>query len=41
MAWRGYFMLMDRTTGDPRDHVLLYSVEGSFRPAARLLALAV
>ena len=40
-AWRGYFGLMDRTNGDPRDHVVLYSVERSYRPAARLLALAV
>ena len=40
-AYRSYFTLMDRTNGDPRDHVVIYSVEGSYRPPARLLALAV
>jgi len=40
-AYRNYLAMMDRTNGDPRDHVLVYSIEGSYRPAARLLALAV
>ena len=40
-AYRCYLALKDRTSGDPRDRVLIYSIEGSYRPAARLLAFAV
>src|SRR5262245_24575188 len=40
-AYHAYLGVMDCSYGDPRDHVLLYSIEGSYRPGARLLALAV
>ena len=40
-ACSAYFALMDRDDGNPRDEVLLFSIVGSYRPAARLLALAI
>ena len=38
---RSYAALMDYSDRDPRDDVLLFSIVGSYRPAARLLALAI
>ena len=40
-ACRAYFATMDCSDGDPGDGVLLFSIVGSYRPAARLLALAI
>ena len=40
-AHQAYLALTDGANGNPRDHVLLYSIEGSYRPAARLFALAI
>jgi hypothetical protein len=38
---KAYFALMDCNDRDPRDEVLLFSIVGSYRPAARFLALAI
>jgi hypothetical protein len=38
---RSYAALMDCSERDPRNDVLLFSVVGTYRPAARLLALAI
>jgi len=38
---RAYFGLMDCSDRDPRDEVLLFSIVGNYRPAARFLALAI
>jgi len=40
-ACRGYAALMDCSNCDPRDEVLLFDIVGNYRPAARLLALAI
>jgi hypothetical protein len=38
---KAYFAVMDSGQGNPEDSVLLYSVVGTYRPAAKLLALAI
>jgi hypothetical protein len=40
-ACRRYAALMDCSDRDPRDEVLLFGVVKTYRPAARLLALAI
>jgi hypothetical protein len=40
-ACKAYASLMDAGDGDPRDHVQLFGIVGSYRPSARLLALAI
>src|SRR5262245_22966427 len=40
-ACKSYFALMECSAGDPSHDVLLYSVTASYRPSARLLALAI
>ena len=40
-ACRAYFAVMDCDDGDPGDEVLLFNIVGSYRPASRLLALAI
>ena len=40
-AVSAYLSVMDSSAGDPRDAVSLFSIAGSYRPAPRLLALAI
>jgi hypothetical protein len=38
---RAYLAVMDFSAGDPRDAVSMFSIAGSYRPAPRLVALAI
>lgn len=40
-AVKAYLAVMDFSTGDPRDSVTLFGVVGAYRPAPRVLALAI
>jgi len=40
-AVRTYLAVMESSCGDPRDSVSLFGIVGAYRPAARLLALAI
>ena len=40
-AVRAYLAVMDFSAGDPRDAVSLFGVVGAYRPAPRVLALAI
>lgn len=40
-AVRAYLAVMDTSAGDPRDAVSLFGVVGAYRPAPRVLALAI
>ena len=40
-AVKAYLGVMDFSAGDPRDAVSLFGVVGAYRPAPRLLALAI
>ena len=40
-AVSAYLAMMESSAGDPRDAVSMFSIAGSYRPAPRLLALAI
>jgi hypothetical protein len=40
-AVKAYLAVMDFSAGDPRDAVSLFGVVGAYRPAPRVLALAI